>query len=330
MAKEILLYTSIFSFTAEDFINKVNEAAGQDLVCRINGPGGSVFAGYGMLEKLASHDGNVKVHGDGIVASMYTAFFLYADERTCLDVTRFMIHRANGYVETDEDRQRLVSINKDLKKKYNAVVDSKKLKEISGYTIDEIYDAEDVIDVWLTAKEAKAIGLVDKIIKLTPKNTREYKALYESIAACADTYPTATTELQQNIQKQTKQNTAMTTLAELKAQAPALYEELLNKGIEAGVKQERTRVNALIKWVSVDAKFVTDCIAEGKEMDAEIMSDLAFKKANIQAGVKLEEDSPAGVQTPEAQKGTEDAKKTKELEAFVAGVKAMQPKVSVV
>ena len=57
MATEILLYSSIYSFSAESFIKEMEAASGNDVVLRINTPGGDPQAGFGMIAKFAEHKG---------------------------------------------------------------------------------------------------------------------------------------------------------------------------------------------------------------------------------------------------------------------------------
>ena len=48
--KQILLYSGIYSFTAEAFIEQMNMLDKKEPVCiRANSPGGSVFAGWGII-----------------------------------------------------------------------------------------------------------------------------------------------------------------------------------------------------------------------------------------------------------------------------------------
>ena len=76
--KQILLYNPIFSFVAEEFINAINDAGDEDITIRVNSPGGSVFAGWGMAAAL-SEKKNVTVKVDGVAASMAFYLLLFAD-----------------------------------------------------------------------------------------------------------------------------------------------------------------------------------------------------------------------------------------------------------
>jgi len=152
MAKELLLYFPITAFSAETLIDQIEENSDEDIVMRINSPGGSVFAGWGIASKMKEHDGEITVKVDGVAASMSAILLLFADKVEVLDVTKIMLHRAEMFTMNDQE------VNAEIKAKLKSKIDSKKLKELKGITIDQLFNSEQRIDLWLTAKEAKKIG----------------------------------------------------------------------------------------------------------------------------------------------------------------------------
>ena len=176
--KQILLYNPIFSFVAEEFINAINDAGDEDITIRVNSPGGSVFAGWGMAAAL-SEKKNVTVKVDGVAASMAFYLLLFADKVEALDVSMFMIHRADGNAESDEEKALLKSVNNTLKSKMSEKIDAQAFEDVTGTSIDDMFDAEERKDVWITAKQAKKIGLVSKINRLT---TKEQTAMTKMVA----------------------------------------------------------------------------------------------------------------------------------------------------
>lgn len=166
--KQILLYNPIFSFVAEEFINAINDSGDEDLTIRVNSPGGSVFAGWGMAAAMQEKK-NITVKVDGVAASMAFYILLFADKVEALDVSKFMIHRADGNAETDEEKALLKSVNDTLKAKMSEKIDAQAFLDVTGTSIDDMFDAEERKDVWINAKQAKKIGLVSKINRLTPK-----------------------------------------------------------------------------------------------------------------------------------------------------------------
>ena len=52
MAKELYLYNPIYSFVAEEVIKELNASMDDNVTLRLNTPGGSVFAGWGIIAKM--------------------------------------------------------------------------------------------------------------------------------------------------------------------------------------------------------------------------------------------------------------------------------------
>lgn len=187
MKNLILLYFQIWDFIAAEFIQKLNEFEGKDTTVRINSPGGSVFAGWGMIAAIKEFTGNLIVKVDGVAASMACYIVLFCENAECVDTSRFMLHPARGYVETDDDQKLLDDINKDLKAKMNQKFDASLFESVTGHSIDEMFEKN--IDIWLNAKQAKKLGLVNKINRL---DTSEQQA-FSKMVACgrfADEKPT--------------------------------------------------------------------------------------------------------------------------------------------
>jgi len=128
MARELLLYSGIYDFTAKMLITEMETHAGEDIVIRINSPGGSVFSGWGIASKIQEHTGKVTIKVDGMAASMAAVLLPFADTVEVLDVTKIMIHKVVSDVENEAEKQLLFEINDSLKKKLKAKIDSAKLK----------------------------------------------------------------------------------------------------------------------------------------------------------------------------------------------------------
>ena len=178
MKNLILLYFQIWDFIAMEFIQKLNEYEGQDATVRINSPGGNVFAGWGMIAALKEFTGKLTVKVDGVAASMACYLVLFAENVECVDVSRFMLHPARGYVETDEDQLFLDGVNNDLKAKMKKKFDEVLFEKVTGHSIDSMF--KDNIDIWLTAKQAKQLGMVKKINRLDPADQQAFI----NLAAC--------------------------------------------------------------------------------------------------------------------------------------------------
>jgi len=175
MKNLILLYFQIWDFIAQEFIEKLNEYEGGEATIRINSPGGNVFAGWGMISAITEFTGKLTVKVDGVAASMAAYIVLFCENVECVDVSRFMLHPARGYVETDEDQIFLDSVNNDLKAKMKKKFNAEAFENVTGYTIDAMF--KDDIDIWLTAKQAKKLGMVKKINRLDPADQQAFTKL---------------------------------------------------------------------------------------------------------------------------------------------------------
>lgn len=307
MAKEIYLYSGIYNFIAEELIKAIEENMNVEVVLRENTPGGDVFATWGIIAKIQEH-GNVTVKVDGAAFSGGANILLYANRVESLDVSTFMFHRADMYVETPEQQIFLDKVNKDLKAKMLQKIDSEKLKALKGVTIEELFNPETRINLFLTAKEMKTLGLVHKINKVEPS---EVTAFQEFFKIAAEHNPT------QN------QKITMTSLAELKEKFPALYALAVEEGKKAGIAAEKDRVGAAMVFAHLDPEGVKKIIQSGEAMTATQMAEFSLKAASPTALAAIKDASQKDVVTDE--KGailTAEQKKVLEVKTFEEGVRA--------
>jgi len=170
--KQILLYNPIYDFIAEEFITAINDADGEDITIRINSPGGSVFAGWGMAAAIQESKSKVTIKVDGVAASMAFFLLLFCDNVEALDVSKIMMHRAVGRVENEADQALLDSVNSTLRAKMEERFDENTFKDIVGISINDMFTQDTRKDLWIDAKQAKKIGLVSKINRLSPIEQR--------------------------------------------------------------------------------------------------------------------------------------------------------------
>lgn len=312
MAKEILLYGTIYADSATRFIESVNEiGAEDDLTVRVNSEGGDPQYGWGMIAKFKEHTGAKKVKIDGKAYSMGAFYPCYADEVECLDVSEFMLHRAaypewvekNTEIFTPEIKANLERVNTSLRKALEAKVNVEVFEEVTGKKVKDVFSMDQRIDVFFDAKTAKKIGLVDRVIKLTPAKRAELNNYFEIAAKHEEVIETIETETEMNLQ-------------ELKAKHPEVYAQAL----EEGVSQERDRVEACLVFNEVDPVAVKAAIESGKPLSQKQVAEFTLKAA--QAGVlnKLKTESAETIETEE-QETVEKTAKEKELESFEAKVR---------
>lgn len=266
MTKEILLYSGIYPFVAADIITAMEEASDVDVVLRVNSPGGDVFAGWGIVAKMKERTMPCMIKADGFVASMAANLCLYASNVECLDVTKFLFHRADGRVDNPEDQEFLDSVNADLKKQMKLKIDSSVFKEVTGYSIEDIFNPEQRIDVVLSAAQAKKVGLVKKINKLSSVELKAHNEKYYSLAALSSMSAKVTPENKPS-------NTKKMTVAELKASHPDVYASIFNEG----VAQEKDRVGAYMAFLAVAPKEVAEGIKGDKPLSMTLMAEFSMK-----------------------------------------------------
>jgi ATP-dependent protease ClpP protease subunit len=321
MAKELYLYTGIFDFTAQELIEEIEENMSEEIMLRVNSPGGSVFATNGMAAKITEH-GNVTIKVDGCAFSSASNILPYAKKVVCLDVSKFVLHRADMDCENVEEQTFLDSINKDLKAKFLLKVDASKFKEVTGYTVNDMFNPSQRINISLDAKQAKAIGLVDEIVKLLPKDA---KALNERLSGISAHSEPIKKELL------TPKNKQKMDLQAFKAEHPSLYNEVLASAKSEATALELDRVTSWSKFTEIDPKAVATGIESGKVITQSEIIDFLMKKTSPMALSAIESEAAKLIATPiggEVEVAKEVDKKTIEANASLLAFKAERNKMT--
>ena len=299
MAKEILLYAPILNVTAESFINQLNDANGESVTCRVNCPGGSVFAGWGMVAKSLEYEGDFNIKVDGNASSMAAIFLLFHKNVEALDTSVFMLHRADIKSSNEQDLKMLADINASIRKAFESKIDVAKFEAISGVTLDEFFNSDTQIDVNLNAMEAKEIGLISKINVLEPA---EYQALNEKFASFAAFQGSEEKEKTNN-----NKNKIKMTVEQLKAEHPGVYAQVFSAGSESGIKAERERSSAFLAFMEADTEAVVSAIKDGSEFNNSVMADMTAKLVSAQRLKDIEANNAENVDAdkPNADEGEE-------------------------
>lgn len=338
MLKEVLIYGYISAYSATEFFKAIAEA-GKEILIRICSEGGEPEYMWGMMDRATKTE-NAIIQVDGKAHSALAFGLCYAPNAQALDVANFVLHRA-AYPEwfeasdtlfTESHKTVLANVNAKLEKGFRAKVDVAKFEEMKGMTVKELFSMDGRKEVVLTAKEAKAIGLINKIIPLTPK----LKAEIESNVAIAANHNGPV----KIAASEPENKNTMLTLEELKAKHPDIYAQVIalgrTEGITAGVNQERSRVRAWGKFVKVDAVAVQKGIDDGAEMTMEVVADFTAKSFAVKTVGEAAAGAAAAVTTAPAaapvigatQETAEQIAKKKELTDFamrtgkLTGVKA--------
>jgi ATP-dependent Clp protease protease subunit len=139
-----------------------SENPNADIMMYIQSPGGSVDAGFAILDTMRYIKAPVSTIGIGMVASMASILLAGGarEKRFSLPNTRIMIHQPHGGAHgqiTDME----IQIAEGKKAKEKAIV---ALAEFTGRSEKELHDAMER-DKYMSAAEAGEFGLIDKVLE---------------------------------------------------------------------------------------------------------------------------------------------------------------------
>ena len=303
---EVLIYGEIYSESAINFIKEVDAVDDGTLKVRVNTPGGNPEYGWGMIAKFQEFDGEKSVVNDGKAHSMGMFFNCYTENASALDVTQFLIHRA-AYPEwieessrfTDELKGNLIDINKSLEKAFRNKIDVDAFEELKGVKVKDIFSMESRIDVFITAQEAKKIGLINKIIKITPEKKAQIESKMFEVAAKYIAKPTSDANNKEVVLTKTK-NEKMT-FEELKAKHP----ELFAQAVATGVANEKDRAKAWLVFNDVDSKAVKVGIDSGENLTQSAMAEFSLKAMSAKQINEITEEGTKTVPTTQVKETVE-------------------------
>ena len=164
MDRIIFLGTEVNDYTANViqaqllYLDSVDSE--RDINIYLNTPGGSVYAGLGIYDTMQFIGSRVATICTGMAASMGAVLLVAGEKgmRAALPHSRVMIHQPLGGIQGQASdieitAREILKLKDEL---YQIISDH------SGQTIDKIRQDADR-DYWLTANEALAYGLIDKV-----------------------------------------------------------------------------------------------------------------------------------------------------------------------
>lgn len=329
MPKPIYLFSGIYNWTAESFARAMDDAASEDTNTYINSPGGEVLAGWSMIGKLNERKTKAVAKVGGMAMSMAAVMLLYFDEVEALDVSTIMLHRAAMYTDSEEQKTFLNTVNASLRKQMEAKIDGAQLKALKGVSIKDLFENEKRIDLFLTAAEAKKIGLVNKIVKLQPNQATAFNDLSnpESFnpaaiasffdAAASQNAPQVHKQAPEQVPQQTPQQTptqtpnsenqkpSKMTIEQLRAEHPTVYA----LAVEAGRSEERDRVQAIMVYAEADLAGAKAAIDSGNPLSAKQTQEFLVKMTAAGQLQKLAADAGSPAPVTQAPAAAADAEK---------------------
>ena len=240
---ELLIYGPIFesesnpnsSRRVAQFLLEHKDA--DEVVVRINSPGGSAYSGIAIHNSLKNHKGKVIAYIDGMAASAASVIPMGADEIHINSCAQIMIHNPSNLVWGDEHAMRKEADN--LTKLKESVMNAYLSKvSISKEELIKVLDEETTY----TAEEALQCGLATHIVE---EIVREGVVMYsgplssENLEEYMETLQQTIKMEQPPIKKETDIMTL--TMEKLKSDNPTLYNQIL----EEGKQEERARLQAL-------------------------------------------------------------------------------------
>lgn len=318
---DIYLYENINEYAAQSLNRQLKYAEGSDVNIRITTRGGYTPAGVAVLTGIENHDGRVKMSVDGDTSSFGAFMLLFADEVEMSDMAELMFHKVafpNWYDPSDSEKENLVRENKRFKKKME-----QRFGDAGTELIADIFKEGERKNVYLTAAKAKKLGLVNKILTLTPKQKQAFEGEYHKQMLAEDKPKEDKVNI--NINSNTMEITQEDLDKRIQAAKEAGKAEGELAGIELGKQAELGRVESWQAFDTVDPVAVKTGIESGKAMsDSErnkfLLKAATSKEAKADDEENAEDNNTSGKEallTVEAQK---EAANKKELEELI-GVK---------
>lgn len=170
---EVRIYDeiSMWGITAEDFVNEVEELDVDDISCRINCPGGSVFDGIAIYNALRQHRARVTTQVDSLAASIASVIAQAGDHRVMLRHAQMMIHNAHGISIGDADDMREMA---EVLDRQNDVIASIYAEASPDEDQDEAFYRNLMSKTtFMTDSETVENGLADEVVTPTPAQQEE-------------------------------------------------------------------------------------------------------------------------------------------------------------
>ena len=141
----------------------------KDISIYVNSPGGSVYAGLGIYDTMQYIHSDVATICTGMAASM-AAVLLVAGEkgkRSALPHSRVMIHQPMGGIQGQASdieitAREILKLKDEL---YHIIADH------SGQPFEKVA-ADSDRDYWMTAREAKDYGMIDRVLENPVKDKK--------------------------------------------------------------------------------------------------------------------------------------------------------------
>ena len=324
---ELILYGSIGH--DEDWDDISDKAFKQDIenlgdveniTLHINSPGGSVFSAIAIANTLKNHKAKVTANIDGIAASAATIITSACDVVRMPKNAHFMIHNPMTFAYgNNQDMEKTLNM---LNKVKDSIIETYLYKSNTDKkTLSELMNEE----TWMDAETAKGYGFIDEIIdEEIEEEIIENKLIINNMAFDISKFknfkagkankiqnPTVTNNFENNKKEEEKM-----TLEELKNKFPELYDQVFNKGKEAGISKENERMKAIDEMKISNYPDLVENAKYTEKIEANELAMKILKKQNEEKAEKLEglkNESQSNFIPPAANNGTEEKTEIKKF-----------------
>jgi ATP-dependent protease ClpP protease subunit len=287
MNKTVAIYGYIYEHQARWFHDQIKEARKPDagpgeILVRINTEGGQPDWGFSLITTIQQELSEEQALIEGCAHSMglFALCYMKKENVSAIDVAIGVLHRGAypSWMESSPEfpgsvqAKILKTRNAQLEKAFRNRVDIEALENLpqmkaENITVKDIFDMSKRVEVLLTAADLKKIGLVGKIVKITPEKTTEFKAAASTLAEPMETFEQYKLAAHAIVKEtpnpsDTTQNSDTMDISELKAKHPALYALIKTEG----TAEEKERVAAWMVFANIDAAAVKAGIESGKSM----------------------------------------------------------------
>lgn len=270
--------------TPNDFKEKMKAVNTNNVTIRMNSAGGEVNAATVIavaIQEARQSGKTVKCKIDGLCASAAVQIAISCDEIIMHSSALMMIHNPMMGMCGYFDELELNKIINGLGATKNAIINF--YEEKTGMTRQKLSNMMDA-ETWMTGKEAVDKGFADKLMF---DGVEEGEVMNRIHAACINTAIKLPEDYQAVMNKLPKEKgvedmEAINTAQELMAKYPELTEQIRNEaintakneGIEAGIKQERERLQAIDEL--------------GEKVSAELLNKAKYETFDTAANVAVE------------------------------------------
>lgn len=161
---EIIIYDEIgdYGISAKGFSEELKKipSSVKNIDIRLNSPGGSVFDGISIFERLKQHKAKKTVYVDGLAASIASIIALAGDTVIMGEGALFMIHKPMcGIMGNSTELEKMINLLDKIEEQMISIYARK-----TGMGRAEIA-AKLEAETWLNCDECISLGMADKVFK---------------------------------------------------------------------------------------------------------------------------------------------------------------------